>query len=77
MVQADKSAMTAADKSTLRFEKVQDILAKTNKEFTPKGRCLDPPPEGAHDDCLSSQSFSGGMACPGATCTEEPDGVAV
>jgi len=49
----------------------------TNKESTPKGRSLNLPPEGAYEDFQSFRSFSGVMARPGTTCTEEPGGVVV
>jgi hypothetical protein len=35
MVQVDKSAIIAADKSTLHFEKLRGILAKRNKNPIP------------------------------------------
>jgi hypothetical protein len=34
---------------------------KASKESTPKGRGLDTPLKGTHEDCHSSQSYSGGM----------------
>jgi hypothetical protein len=43
------------------LSKARALVSGLSKESTPKGRVLDPPPEGAHEDCQSSQSYSGGM----------------
>jgi len=62
-----------------RFHKSRDKCHRmsTNIRLLPKGPGFDLPPEGAYEDCQSFQSFSGVMARPGATCTEEPGGVVV